>query len=81
MYYHGSLDISDTKNLDACISLVVSAMQGESTDMDAFTKDMSELGLEKKITKKSDEPADVKVSDKTENRKKNNKRKKEPVLV
>lgn len=59
VYYHGSLKVSDTKNIDACVSLVISAMQGEVTDMDAFTTNLAALGLEKKVTKKDEEPADV----------------------
>lgn len=70
VYYHGSLDISDTENIDACLSLVLSVMQGEVTDMDTFATDLAALGLEKKVTKKDAEPADIV--------KKNKKKKPEP---
>jgi len=72
-YYYGSLDSSDAESIDSCISLVVSAMQGKVTDMDAFATDLSAIGLEKKVTKKDKEPGDIE--------KKDTKNKSEPVLV
>lgn len=69
MYYHGSLASSDTQDIDTCISLVVSAMQGKITDKDTFAIDMSTIGLEKKVTKKDREPADVVKKEKKKSKK------------